>query len=346
MSYINILNKKNLSFAATLFGLMFFVSDLSGQKFWITTDEFPGGPKVGITVAGDTCLFVALENGIIRSCNEGGNFEQVLKASVTCSIYTTKNGKLMAGGAGRIFYSGNGGQTWDSVMLNSNYPVIQFIENHNGGLFAITGFNPGYVGDGILYSGNAGLSWTQRNNGLGIYRCCERVAIDKNGRLYLAMADKSISGSGGLFISEDNGNTWEHISILVDGKNVVSNQMQVGNTTGLSVSPDDSVYLSFSGVAVNAAVSMNTVKHINDVRSGSFWRNYMITNSNLWWNEKLLNNIYFAGNGDWYSSTIGTIITGATYFKKKKKNVWGKLDYGLGVSKILERGYPIFCRKT
>ncbi|MBK6281304.1 MAG: exo-alpha-sialidase [Draconibacterium sp.] len=146
----------------------------------------------------------------------------------------------MAGGSGKIFIIESSGQNWDSIPINSAYPVIQFAENSNGELFAITSIYDdslrNYVGSGVFFSGDNGLSWTPRNNGLGIYTSCGRIAIDKNDRLYVAASDNYNSGSGGLFISDNNGIEWKHIDITIDGKNAINNNLQVGNTFCLSVS--------------------------------------------------------------------------------------------------------------
>ncbi|ELR72474.1 hypothetical protein C900_01469 [Fulvivirga imtechensis AK7] len=220
------------------------------------------------------------------------------------------------------------------MTLQSPFPVVQLIENHQGHLLAITGaldVDLGYVGDGVFYSDDGGKSWANRNNGLGIYKSCEKIAIDSKGRLYLGMADEYVTGNGGLFISENNGLLWEHINISINGKNTVPDNIKVGNTFGLSVSPEDSVYLSITGTAVNAFVSLNLKKSINDIRNHSFWSPYKVFNSVSWWLDRTLSNIHFAKNGDWYSSTRGTINTGTTYFSGDKSQNWLMMNSGLGL---------------
>lgn len=257
---------------------------------------------------------------------------------------------MLAGGIGKIFITDSSGQNWDSVSINSVYPVIQFAENSKGNLFAIaSGYDnetEDVAGDGVFFSDDKGFNWTQRNSGLGAYLICEKIAIDKNDRLYVASADKYISGNGGLFISDDNGMLWKHIDITIDGKNAINDQLQVGNTFCLSVSPQDSLFFSFSGAAVNAGVEINCSKSINDIEKDNFWETYRISNSNLWWDDKNLFDIYYAKNGDRYSSCKGTIKSGATCYSKNGDGNWINVDYGLGLNIFGMRDAQFFAENS
>lgn len=322
------------------------VNNLISQKFWLTTNEFPGGPKTSISMSNDTCVLVGLTDGILGSCNEGKQFNRILNSSFIYSLFKTKAGKIFAGGKGKVFISIDQGLHWDSVSINSNYPVLQIVENQQNEFFAITGGldNDQIInGDGVYYSNNDGLSWAKRNNGLGSATSCERIAIDKNGRLYLGIVDENIPTQSGLYISDNKGLLWEHINFLIDGKGSVPNQIRITNTFGLSISPSDSVYLSCSGIAVNVSVSLNTVKSINDIRNAGFWKVIHVTNLSSQFEDRCLNNMHFAKNGDWYSSAIGSINTGATFFSKNKGSSWRKIDFGLGLDLFGQRNIQYFA---
>ncbi|HEX5625623.1 MAG TPA: hypothetical protein VFX48_06395 [Saprospiraceae bacterium] len=229
-----------------LFVLLFYLAHpLGAQKFWLTTYEFPGGPKTGISGVGDTCLIAGLTNGVLRSFDEGRNWDTVLTSLSIFSVHATPQGIVLAGGRGEIYYSNDMGTTWDSIRFPHLFPFVEFAHNDRGELFAISGeldlFN-GFVGDGVYFSSDNGHSWTPRNQGLDPYLSCMQIAIDRNGRLYVAVNDESISGKGGLFISEDKGMSWQHVDILVDGKGVIENFVEVEHATGLSISPDDSIH--------------------------------------------------------------------------------------------------------
>jgi hypothetical protein len=82
------------------------------QKFWLTTYEFPGREKTGITITPNGCLLVSLTNGVIKSCDEGNSFSTVLNSSQVYSIYSNSLGEIFVGGTGKILRSFDNGQTW------------------------------------------------------------------------------------------------------------------------------------------------------------------------------------------------------------------------------------------
>jgi hypothetical protein len=343
-------NCNSAHFAPVMFAfliVLFFSFQAQAQRFWLTTYEFPYGPKTGITLTKNNCLFVGIENGVIKSCDEGNHFEISLKSSAVFTVFSTKEGKVLAGSSGKIFITDNSGQNWDSISIDSPYPVVQFVENSKQELFAVTSIYSdslrNFVGSGVFFSDDKGLTWIPRNNGLGIYKSCGRIAIDRNDRLYVAASDNYISGNGGLFISDNNGIDWKHIDVTIDGKNAINNHLQVGNTWCLSVSPEDSLNFSFSGTAINTYVEINLRKSINDIEKDNFWQVYQVFNSVSWWDDKLLFNIHYAKNGDWYSSNEGTRNAAATYYSKDKGQIWSKIDYGLGLNIHLIRTEQFFA---
>lgn len=304
------------------------------QKFWLTTYEFPGREKTAITISSNGCLIVSLTKGVIKSCDEGNSFSTVLNASTVYTLFSDTLGTIFVGGKGKIFRSFDNGPTWDSVTVATTYPINKIIQNSQGHLFASTGVltnEYGYIGDGVFFSNDKGLTWSKRNEGLGIYTCIEQIAIDKNDRIYVATADEYVTGNGGMFISENNGTLWEHINISVDGRNAINDQIKVANGWSISVSPQDSIYFSFFGTAVNTSVRLNTVKHISEIRNNTHWKVYNVNNSISWWQDKLLNPIHFARNGDKYSSVSGSINFGGTFFNKNNQSTWQKINFGLGI---------------
>lgn len=124
------------------------------QQFWSLTNEFWGGPKTGITLVNDSILFVSTTNGVLKSTDEGERFEQVLTATSVFTIFSSRWGKVYAGGLGKVYSSEDFGLSWDSVSLNSVFPVTQFVENRTEGIFSITG--EWGEGDGVFFSDNGG----------------------------------------------------------------------------------------------------------------------------------------------------------------------------------------------
>lgn len=320
--------------------LLWPVSSFS-QQFWNLTNEFWGGPKTGISLVNDTILFVGTTTGVLKSADEGNHFEQVLSASSVHTVFASSSGTVWAGGTGKVYFSEDLGTSWDSVSINSVHPVKQIIENNYGALFAITGdFNDG---DGVFCSENNGKTWESRNNGLGFLKGCDKIATDKNGRLYLAISDEGSTGSGGLFISETSGLFWEKITIRMDS---FSAPVKITKTTGMSVLPNDSLYLSFYGVAPNFLVQLNLCININDIKTDNLWKALHVENNTSWWTDKPLNNIHFSKKGDWYSSYTQLPHIGATYFSVNHGSLWNRIDYGLGASEDGWRRSQHFAEKS
>lgn len=310
------------------------------QQFWHLTREFQGGPKTGIALIDDSLLFAGTTTGVLKSTNDGLQFQQVLTASRVHSLYASSSGILYAGGTGKIFYSEDLGATWDSVSLNTTHKVRQFAGLNDGSLFAITGdMNQG---DGVFYSGNGKTNWEARNHGLGDLQACERIATDKNGRLYLAITDENASGNGGLYISDTKGLLWQKIPVRF---NQISSPVKITNITGLSVSPDDSLYLSFYGINANFLVQLNLCKSIHDITSESSWRVLQVHPSSSWWLDRPLNNLHFSQKGDWYGSFTETVNKGGTYFSETNGCTWIRIDYGLGLNNYGMRELQYFAEK-
>jgi hypothetical protein len=334
----------------TIIIVFFFLFNFGSyaQKFWITTYEFPGGPKTCITRFGDSTFFVATFSGVIRSVNQCYRFDTVLANGNISALHVTASGRLLAGEWGKIYRSDNNGGVWDSTELNINFPILKIIEKPNGNLFAITGIidTNGYSGAGVFFSNNNGETWTPRNNGLGNYLCADEICFDKSGRLFLAVADEFSSGNGGLFYSDNDGLFWNHVNITIDGMGVVNDNINVTKTTALSVSPNDSLYFSFEGVAVNVGVRLNLHTGVNDINTNSKWLRETITNTSTWWSDRILSSIHFAKNGDRYSSLEGSINTGGTAFLKSGTKQWHKHDEGLGLNVTGGRSFQRFTETS
>jgi hypothetical protein len=146
-------------------------------------------------------------------------------------------------------------------------------------------------------------------------------------------------------ISDNDGMQWQHIPITIDGRGVILNEINVGNSLGLNISPEDSVYLTVSGVSGSAAVQLNLNKSIDDVTNSNHWNCRNVNKSSFWWLDRLLNGIHFAKNGDWYSSVRGSGTFGGTYFSKDKGKTWNHHSQGLGLDMNGLRGKQFFYEK-
>lgn len=337
---------KNMLLAALLFTLALPLA--SAQKFWLTTYEFPGGPKTGLAGIRDSCLFAGLTHGVLRSFNEGKSWQQVLHSGQVFTVHATDDGHVFAGGQGKIYFSNDYGNHWDSAALNLPYPVVDIAHNVDNQVFAVTNDIDtvlGYVGGGVYFSGDHGVSWVQRNKGLNNQLSCDQVAVDRYGRVYVTAQDEYSDGLGGLFVSTDNGLQWQHLDIRIDGDGVIENEIGVTYTTGLEISDQDSLYLNVMGVAGSASVRLNLHKHLEDLFAQSLWQRYTIHEGPSWWLDYPLTGIHFARNGDRYSSVPGSLSKGGTYFKAKNAG-WNQQLQGLGLDVFGNFSRQMFAEKS
>ncbi len=333
-----------------IFFLMAFLcqTTLNAQRFWLTTYEFPDGAKTGIALSGDTALFVSSTNTVLRSYDEGRNFQRVLTtASPLVSLFANAEGKVWAGSIGKIYRSRDYGKTWDSIKLSHNYLITQFLKVKNGLLFSISNDinDTGFVGGGVYISKDDGINWSPRNTGLGNNLSADNIVADKNGRLFLTVRDE-IGSKGGLYMSENQGQTWQHIPLSVDGLGAIPNDIDVRIASGLSISPQDSLYISFEGVAGRVFVRLNLRKHLNDVMNPNFWQPTHVANTSLAFIDRALYPIHFARNGDFFSSARGSGNVGGTFFKRNNTKNWSHHTAGLGFSETQFLEQQFFAEKS
>ena len=301
------------------------------QDHWSVLPSFPGQAKTSMAGIEDSILFVGSGNGVWKSANTGFSWERTLQSRVIYSIHASSSGKILAGGEGKIYFSLDRGRQWDSVEVETDYPIMKIAETSDGDFFFITGISTvdGYVGDGVFYNDGDLVHWEPRNNGLQTLTLyCEQLAIDRYGRIYLGVGDEYVTGSAGLFVSDDKGLHWQKISLNAENLGIV----KTSNILSINITPDDSVIYSVSGTVSNFLVTLNLIKHRNDLLSNASWRPMRVGNSSTWWLSANLNTIHFASNGDWYSSVTGTLSKGGTYLSTDKGKTWTRYNTGLGIS--------------
>jgi hypothetical protein len=318
-----------------LFAQLLLVIPLStfAQGFWLTTRDFPGGPKTTLAGLEDSVLVIGTTNGIWRSDNEGYSWTKKLSSSYVFSLHASSTGTIVAGGFGKLFFSYNKGTTWDSVSVSSALPIIKIVENRDHEYFFISsGFTneEGFVGNGVFYSNGDLKTWVQRNNGLPAHlRSGEHLAVDRNGRVYVTVADENTSGQGGLYYSDNDGLNWTQSPLLVNNLGTI----KVLNSFSISITPQDSVVVSVNGTAVNISTRLNLIKHVNDVPKNNPWRPWSIRKVGNWWEDLNLNSIHYAKNGDWYSSVSSSISTGGSFYSTDRGLTWVRRTMGMGISR-------------
>jgi len=183
---------------------------------------------------GDDIFAGTVGSGIFRSTNNGNSWAQVntgLTKTDVRALAINKSGHIFAGtDSGGVFRSTNNGNSWTRVGL-TNLSVMALAINDSGHVFA------GTLVEGIFRSKDNGISWEPVNRGLA-KTDIRALAINKAGVIFAGASNKYIfTGKfegGGIFRSENNGNSWTSI------------ESGLTNTSTLSLAINDSGYI-FAG---------------------------------------------------------------------------------------------------
>jgi hypothetical protein len=310
---------------------IFFSSSAYPQLVWSLLDSYPSGIKTCLAGLNDSILFTGTPQGIYRSGDYGKHWKRPLISSAVYNMHTSKSGKVLAGGIGKVFFSTDKGITWDSVDLKSEFVVKQFVETSQGEFFLITGIldDRGFAGDGVFYNNGDLTDWQKRNSGLPfLSNYCESIAVDSKDRLYLGVADNNASGESGLFISNDKGEHWQHIPMTIENLGTT----RIENVWCINVTPDDSIIVGANGGISNYAFELNVIKHRDDVTNASDWKALHVWNTNMWWMDQIINKIHYSANGEWYTSITGSIRVGGPYKSASKGAEWTQVGRGLGLA--------------
>jgi hypothetical protein len=310
------------------------------QRFWLTTRDFPEGPKTGLVALSDSTLFT-----VLKTSSQGRHWQLSLRRRGLSALFRTRAGLLLAGGSGRIYRSADQGLSWDSATVAAAYPVACFVETPTGALLAGAGVldaQDGFLGSGVFFSADGGRSWTARNHGLGAGRFVNQLAADGRGRLYLSVADDDTGNQPGLYTSADQGLSWQPVPVRVGHG---FGYMTVYLVTQLTVRPrQDSLMLSFMGSGGNFGVNLNLTKSLADLGNGAaYWTVQPALFSSWWWDGARLNGVHFARNGDWYSSCSGSQNTGGTLLSRDQGRSWTRIQFGLGLDVFSRRGPQFFA---
>ena len=147
----------------------------------------------------------SIGEGIYRSDDEGSTCIPVntgLGNLDVLSLAANSEDDLFAGTQGMgVFRSSNLGLSWEETNEGLNNMLIAYITgNSKNEIFA------GCEGGGIQKSSDCGVTWTRVAQDLGPR--IENIAIDSSDRIFF-------SNMEGSFMSSDNGENWEKLSISI-----------------------------------------------------------------------------------------------------------------------------------
>ncbi|MBF9219837.1 T9SS type A sorting domain-containing protein [Hymenobacter ruricola] len=305
-------------------------------QLWQLTPTFPGGPKTGVAATGDSTLLTAVAAGLLRTTNRGRTWQLARRTGPVFAVFATRQGHLLAGGAGKVYRSFDAGATWDSVALATPHPVAAFAETPQGALLVGTGE---YIavngagsstGNGVFCSVDQGQTWQARNTGIGAGRFVDRLATDRLGRVYAAVADQQGASQPGLYLSTNEGLSWQYLPVRLNAAGF-TDPVTMYEVTALAVSPQDSLQCSYQGVYQNFEASGNLAQSLTNVTNPlAGWTVHGGTSGISWWARAPLANLHFAQNGDWYSSRPGPPTVGGTLVSQNRGRSWRLERAGLG----------------
>ena len=198
------------------------------------------------------------------------------------------------GDYGGLFRSNDGGNTWDLISRKLKFSghgdvrqtgdgLILFDKNNNSIMYGATIF------DGIFKSIDNGNNWSYKAlSGL----CLTGMAMNNNGTIFVSALSRG-SNSGGIYKSQDGGDTWITLSSLSTKKLVVN-----GNTIYAAV-PGVGIYKSIDGgtswIVKNNGISASSINSLSGLVMDQSNPNILYTVSNTWTNQ--LQSLYKTTNG-------------------------------------------------
>lgn len=225
-----------------------------------TINTFGSPPRIhalAVDPKTPTTIYAASGDGIYRSLDAGGHWVFIPLFPSGLSILNlvsitinplTPTTVYVVGGVGlsdpRIYKSLNGGQTWTQLSAGLS------------GLFAsavaVDPINPqnvyvGVNGGGVYRSSNGGDTWQTTNLGLTSL-AVTTMKFDPNNPATLYLGAGRKNGVGGLFSSNDGGNTWLPLGSEGLPANLSINSITFTDRT-LFVGSDQGIYMREDGAA-------------------------------------------------------------------------------------------------
>jgi photosystem II stability/assembly factor-like uncharacterized protein len=212
---------------------------------WVARDN--GFSSLGIqalAISGNI-IYAGTGDGVVyRSTNSGSNWEALnYDFEYTPKALAINDDFIFIGTAGGVFLSSDNGTSWEqasngleSEIGSSGFHRVNCLAINGSNIFAGMSF-----GAGVYLSKDNGNSWEQARNGLEqnifgedtTFYSIECLAVDSNtGSIYAG------TFGGGVFLSDDNGNSWNAInngltntsvlSIAIDESNIYAGTLEGG----------------------------------------------------------------------------------------------------------------------
>ncbi len=186
----------------------------------------------GTVFAGtDATIYHSTNNGLTWLADTSG-----LGGDHGSALLATGGTRIIAGGyhvtprTSSFFLSSNFGSQWLPMNngLNDDSDLIQALAmTGNGTIYA------GTIGSGIFISTDQGANWTQANNGLTLDSVRAFAVLDTNAAnpMVFAGTNNDNRGTGGIFLSTNNGASWTQMSNGLGPTNIHAIVATGGNTS-------------------------------------------------------------------------------------------------------------------
>lgn len=162
----------------------------------------------------DRELFVlTTTNEIFRSTNNGDTWVQVQKVISDTAISFLKmtgTDEVFYSHAGNLFRSTNNGETWSTLYSVDTIDIRDIAKSMDNDLFLATN-------TGIIVSTDDGETWTRLETGIAC-NYLSTITINNTGTIFTGS-----ESCDSIYISENNGDTWDPIPIEFDLLNIVIN---------------------------------------------------------------------------------------------------------------------------
>lgn len=240
-----------------------------------------------------------VDNLIMSYSITGDNYENILLHTT----YTFNYGLTTD-----IFYSKNGGSTWQKVYSSRDHDGVNVnnVAIHPSNpdkLYLARGFSAGTVYGGLFVSEDSGNTWVEKIAGNN-YAAITFDPADPN-KMYLGTFYQAETQPENLYSSTDGGNNWSIVPI--NWTNLSTNSIQKivinpKNSKDIMVLEENEIVLSADG--------------------GSSWTNYVYPD------DDLENSYYYGLNASYSPSNSGEVIISANYYPFRS------LDGGITLSRF------------
>ncbi len=182
--------------------LILFTQFCLAQDFWMQLN-LPGDTTLN-ALAGNSegSVFAATRKGVYTSLDNGLNWTNTGITNSAYRIFVDKEDRIFAAIYPNIHYSTNNGDSWSEIICPP-VGIVTFHFNNNTIVFGNWG--------SIYKSADFGDTWTQT---LEISNAKEVASIIEttDGTMFAGITAWSVPG-GGVYLSMDNGDTWEYVGL-------------------------------------------------------------------------------------------------------------------------------------